>query len=244
MSVTNVTNKNLWGIYGEILMENNFEVLKACPLFSGLSTEEISNLLKENEYLAMSYIKNQFIAVEDEICNSIGIVIEGSIEVKKISASGNSLTITSMKQGNIFGEMMVFADTNRYPSSIISADDTTILFISQQSIIKMCTCNNRFLQNLMKMLSNKLLVLNSKIKYLSYQTIRQKVASYILDIYHKEQKSLLKLNHSRKEMAEFLNIPRPSLSRELENMKKEGLIDYDKAIIKILNLNSLKKTLV
>ena len=42
-------------------------------------------------------------------------------------------------------------------------------------------------------------------------------------------------------MAEMLNIPRPSLSRELTNMKEDGLIDFYKNNIKILDLEGLKK---
>ncbi len=50
----------------------------------------------------------------------------------------------------------------------------------------------------------------------------------------------IKLPFSRKKMAELLNIPRPSLSRELTNMRDEGIIDFDKNIIKIVDLDLLK----
>jgi Mn-dependent DtxR family transcriptional regulator len=44
-------------------------------------------------------------------------------------------------------------------------------------------------------------------------------------------------------MAELLNIPRPSLSRELIKMKQDGLIDFYKNRFKILDLKKLEKTL-
>ena len=44
-------------------------------------------------------------------------------------------------------------------------------------------------------------------------------------------------------MGELLNVPRPSLSRELTNMKNEGIIDFDRNTIKILKLDLLEEAL-
>ena len=46
---------------------------------------------------------------------------------------------------------------------------------------------------------------------------------------------------SKKEWADKLGVQRPSLSRELIKMKEEGIIDYDKDTISILNSSALKK---
>ena len=44
----------------------------------------------------------------------------------------------------------------------------------------------------------------------------------------------------RNEMAEFLNVARPSLSREMCRMRDEGLIDFHQSTIKIEDLEALK----
>jgi CRP-like cAMP-binding protein len=95
----------------------------------------------------------------------------------------------------------------------------------------------------MSLLSNKILMLNKKLKNISYETLRQKIASYILDEYSHQKKLDIILNYTRKEMAEQLGIPRPSLSRELVNMKKDNLIDFSKNHIIIKNVNNLEKLL-
>lgn len=104
--------------------------------------------------------------------------------------------------------------------------------------------NVSILNNFMGLLSNKILMLNKKLKNLSYETLRQKIASLLLESYHINKKALFQINSSRKEMAESLGVPRPSLSRELINMKKDGLIDFHKNAFKILNLEAMEDILM
>ena len=44
----------------------------------------------------------------------------------------------------------------------------------------------------------------------------------------------------RNEMADFLNIARPSLSREMCRMRDEGIIDFHRESIKIKDPDALK----
>ena len=87
-------------------------------------------------------------------------------------------------------------------------------------------------------------MLNQRLTNLSFDTLRKKIAN-ILILEHNKQKSIyLTLPYSRKKMAEMLNIPRPSLSRELIKMKDDGLIDFYKKEIKIIDLKALEDTLL
>jgi CRP-like cAMP-binding protein len=96
----------------------------------------------------------------------------------------------------------------------------------------------------MSLLSDKILMLNKKLKNISYETIRQKISSYILEEYHQQKNLKIYLNCTRKEMADQLGIPRPSLSRELINMKKDNLIDFNKNLIFIKDIDSLEDLLL
>ena len=88
-----------------------------------------------------------------------------------------------------------------------------------------------------------ILTLNKSIERLSYNSIRQKISNYILDEYNKQNSHLININMTKQKLAETLGIPRPSLSRELINMKDIGIIDYYKDTIKILDLDQLLKVL-
>jgi CRP-like cAMP-binding protein len=84
------------------------------------------------------------------------------------------------------------------------------------------------------------MALSSKLKQVSMKSLRQMICNYILSLYKKDKSLEINLNMSKKDWADKLGVQRPSLSRELINMKKDGLIDYDRSKIIILDLEEIK----
>lgn len=225
-------------------MGNIYESLVKCPLFKGFSPDEIESVIKDMQCKVSSYAKGQAVAFEDDECTSVGIILDGGVDIQKIYPTGKVVTIEALNPGHVFGEVILFSGMKKYPASIIANSDATILFISREDILKLCSMNQRFLNNIMGLLSNKILTLNRKIKNLSFQTVRQKIANFILEEYKKQKSATIFLPFSRKEIADLLGIPRPSLSRELAGMKDDGVIDFYKNSIKILAPERLEEYLV
>lgn len=221
-------------------MKYDISKLKNCVLFKNVQEEKISEIIEGINPTLKTYTKNQAIALEGDTCTSIGIVLEGEVVIQKIYLSGKTMVVSNLESGDIFGEVIVFSKMGMYPSTIIAGTNSKILFINKNDIVKICSLSNEVLNNFMELLSNKILMLNKKIKNLSFDTIREKICSYILDEYHKQKKMAVILPHSRKEMAEHLGVQRPSLSREFVKMKEEGLIDFNKSLVTILDINSLE----
>lgn len=225
-------------------MDNLANLLKTCVIFKKFNEETMELLLDKIDYKIYSYLKDETIAMEGEKCSNIGIILEGSIEIKKFFASGKTVTIAKFLSGDIFGEVIIFSDISKYPSTIVASDNCKILFISKEDIVTLCSLNSLVLNNFMALLSNKILLLNKKLKNLSYETLRQKISSLLLEHYNINKKTLFEISSSRKEMAEELGVPRPSLSRELVKMKKDGLIDFHKNTFKILDLEAMEDILM
>ncbi len=105
----------------------------------------------------------------------------------------------------------------------------------------MCSGNTLILNNFMELLSSKILNLNKKITELSLETLRQKLCFYLLQEYKKQKNLKLTIPMSKKSLSEYFGVQRPSLSRELINMKNDKLINSDKNIIEILDLDRLQQ---
>ena len=224
-------------------MKKYMDVLNKCILFKEIDNKEIENLIYKVSFTISSFNNGQIIALEESPCTSIGIILKGNVEIQKIYPSGKVMALNTFGEGNIFGEAIVFSNKNIYPSTIFSIGNTEIMFITRNDIILMCKNSDKFLANFATLLSNRILMLSDKIRNLSYETIRQKVANFLLEEYKKQQNIFLNFPYTRKKMAEILNIPRPSLSRELITMREEGIIDFDKNIIKILDMDLLEECL-
>ncbi|AYE34413.1 Crp/Fnr family transcriptional regulator [Clostridium septicum] len=222
-------------------MNEFLEVIGECSIFKKIKKEDIKNFIENSSYKLASYDKNDIIAVEGEDCNSIGIVVDGIIEIQNIYENGKNLTIKRFSRGDVFGEALVFSKQHIYPATIISVSKSKILFINKESIINFCFKDVDFLNNFMCLLSEKIIMLNNKIRNTSLKSIRQKISNFLLEQYNIREKTVINLNISKKEFAEILGIPRPSLSRELINMKDEGIIDLNKREINILDIDKLEE---
>ncbi len=53
--------------------------------------------------------KNFIIYLQNEICNTIDILLEGVVHIERIDESGNVLTITTLNPGDIMGGSLAFS---------------------------------------------------------------------------------------------------------------------------------------
>lgn len=212
-------------------------------MFKNKSEEYLLELFKDTNYVIKTYSKNDIIAMEGDTCTSIGLILKGSIDIKRTLGS-KVIHVSSFEMGHIFGEVIAFSDVNLYPATVVSSSSSKIMFISKSNFIEFCTSHQDFLEMFLNDLSNKIFVLNKSITNLTFSSIRQKICNFLFTEYKLQNNKNIKLNMTKEKIAESLGITRPSLSRELINMKDMGLIDYSRSHIKILDLEEIENILV
>lgn len=212
-------------------------------MFRNKSEKYILELFKDTNYTIKNYSKNDIIAMEGDTCTSIGLILDGSVDIKRMLGT-KIIHVSSFSKGNIFGEVIAFSDTNLYPATVISSSQSKIMFINKINFIHFCTSHEDFLEMFLNDLTNKIFVLNKSITNLTFSSIRQKICNFLISEYRLQKTKNIKLNMTKEKFAESLGITRPSLSRELINMKEVGLIDYSRTHINILDLEKLENILI
>lgn len=221
-------------------MEKWQSTILQSKLFRGFTESELERFLSKAKASREQYQKGQIVANEETPCTHIGIVISGVIDAQKTYPSGKFITINHLREGELFGEVIVFSDRKTFPATLIAQTESEVYFLKKEEIMLLNQEFPLLMENFAQILSQKILNLNQRVKSLSYHTLRQRIVDYILEIYKKQNTLMFQLPVSRKQMAERLGTPRPSLSRELAKMKDEGLIDYEKNSFKILDLEQLE----
>lgn len=227
-------------------MYHMFDIKNALSLnklFKDFYSIEITDFLVNSHYQTKDYSSGQIIALEGDPLNSLGLILNGSIEIQKSVLSGKKVTISQLIIGDVFGEAIIFSPKKSFPSTLISISDTKVMFVGKTNVIKICSQNEKFLHNLLELLSEKILIMDSRLRYLSGESIRQKISLYLLERYEEKKKLDIHIPLTREALAEQFGIARPSLSRELNKMKREGLIDLEKHTIIIHNLALLEQFL-
>ena len=77
-------------------------------------------------------------------------------------------------------------------------------------------------------LADKNRSLMEKIEVVSKKSLREKILSYLSLEAQKHDSKYFDIPLGRLELADYLCIDRSALTRELNNMKKDGLLDFDK----------------
>ena len=235
--------KSNYSYFLEVFMNiNNYKnLISHTYLFNEFSPEDILTLFTRDYYKIKRYEKNSIVYLQNELCNTIDIVLDGNVSIQKIGENGDILTIVTYSSGDIMGGSLAFSKTNQYPLTVVSDSRSTILHINRELILNLCQSNRKFLTKFLESLSSKALILTDKIKFISMKNIRDKIIEFLTYEYYLQGNTVIKLRISKKELAEKFGIQRPSLFRELKKMKQDGLIDYDSSSIEILDITMLKK---
>lgn len=217
--------------------------MKKCRLFNSLDEKALLEILQSPSSRIMIYDNGNVIFSQGETCSNLSIVLLGEVEIQKLEASGKVLTVSNLKIGDVFGENLLFGDKNKYPMNVISKASSAVLHLSKGYVEELCQKSPGFLTTLMQTLSNKAVALSSKLNEIGLRSLRQKICQNIYSLYTINNTKSFPLEMSKKEWAEKLAVQRPSLSRELIKLKDEGIIDYDKNTITLLDIEAIEDIL-
>ncbi len=216
------------------------QIVAHTDLFSGFSSNQLLALFKEGLYSQSKHNKNSIIYIQNEKCSTMDVILEGELAVQKIDENGGVLTISSFFAGDVIGGNLLFSHRNTFPMTITCKSDCTILHIKKELVIELCQNSKDFLIKFLRSISDKALILTDKINFISMKTVRQRIIDYLTFEYFYQNSPVIHLKISKKELAERFGIKRPSLSRELNKMRSEGLIEFDAKTITIKDLRIIK----
>ncbi|NLZ28964.1 MAG: Crp/Fnr family transcriptional regulator [Firmicutes bacterium] len=227
----------------------NYEKLTAlddCPLFEDIDAPGRTSILNCLQPRIRRYPnKDLYVGLEGEKLSGVGVILQGEIAVVKEDHAGNRLMIARFGAGELIGEVAAFSSEQLWPATTITSGPCEIMFISINKIIdscpNQCSEHRQLITNVLKIIANRALVMNRKMNYLMTRSLRVKISNYLLEQYKKHGKPIFELPLTRQELADYLHVSRPSLSREIGRMRDEGIISFHLNRFKIKSMGALKK---
>lgn len=231
------------------MRENRISLLQTNPIFSGLNSYQIQSLLPCITHKVVTYPKNHYIYHSGDSVQYLGVVLSGRLAISKQDVDGNRVVVANINENEFFGEAIIFATGGVVPHDVVAEEETAVLYLTSDFFLRSCgsacdlqDAHTTVMKNMLRILSDRAMLLNRKISYLTAPDLRTKVAMYLSDLYNNYGSLTFQTPLNRDELAEFLAVARPSLSREFANLKKDGIIDYYRSSIKILDLEALQTT--
>ncbi len=207
------------------------------PLFMNISEDEYKDMMSKNFTKKKEYNKSSFIFHADDIISEIGLVMYGQVLIQHTDFNGNEIIISHIDAGQIFAESYALCKEPLMVSAV-AADYTKVLFVdtnmfTDESNIRY-SWYPKMLSNLLKISAGKNLALSNRIFCTGPKTIRSRLMIYLSSQASKAKSSEFSIPFNRQQMADYLNLDRSALSKELCKMRDEGIIAFHKNHFHIL----------
>lgn len=213
-----------------------FETVKSNSLFRGIAFSDFERIVPCLSAKTVVYKKDDVILLSGDAANFVGLILSGSVQIIKEDRSGRSAILTKLGVPELFGEVFACAEITQSPVTVLAAEDAEILLIDYRKIITSCIAacpfHARLIENMLKLIARKNLLLNQKIEVLSKRTTREKLLAFF-----EIQRGMAKrftIPYNREELAHYLCVDRSAMSNELCKMRDEGLIRFQKSTFEII----------
>ena len=195
--------------------------------FEDLTKFQINKLYDLLGVHIYKFSKSQEILPTIKNGNIIGIILEGSAQIKNIEYNGNEIIIENLETNSVFGTNISLTNNENY--EIIAKEDSQVVVIDYDKLININNLNhnyfNIFLKNLFDIVNEKMKEKNERIRVLEKKQIRDKLLEYFEIEYKKSYLRRIYLPFSLKDLADYMGVNRSAMFRELKHLKEDHLIE-------------------
>ena len=166
-----------------------------------------------------------------------GIILTGAVEVSFLNENADQIDMNIFEAGKSFGETMEGANLAASRMFVKALHDTLILRLQFRQLYERTACSDphlwRFTLNMLRRIAQKGIFYQHKIRIMGQKSIRAKLSVYLQAIPVEEGGTAVRdLNQTQ--LARYLGVERSALSREMSHLRDEGVIDYDRKTLRVL----------
>ena len=191
----------------------------------------ILNVLSKKEHqMVKGYqiAKGNVIYHEGDVCENIGIVISGKVDIVSYSFDGKELLINSLKPGEIFGNNLLFSSSPIYRGDVVAKEKSVVAFINKENLVYLLQNNPDFLDLYLQAQSDKAKTLTARIQLLSFPNAEERL------FYYASKNNGVITFKNVTTLAATIGVQRETLSRLLTNLIERHLIKKEKGKITVL----------
>jgi len=212
--------------------------LRQLNLFKRLPQDDLQVL--EKIVRVRSYARDEYIFYENDKVKGFFGIVQGRVKIYKLGFTGKEHILHILGPGEIFAEITVFWDL-KYPANALAMERSTILFIPKQDFKDLLQKSPELSLHFLGVFALRLKEMVSKVEELSLKEVPSRLATYFILAWETEGKKEFVLDVSKHQLAGLLGTIPETLSRVIKKFKDQHLIEVQHNLIKLHNLDRLKK---
>ena len=201
----------------------------ASPLFQDLSEAELDTLAAAGHLRTRQFAKHEVIFRAGSCVREIGIVLRGSVHIENLDLWGTKSILSSVGAGQAFAETYALCGDVMMVDAV-AAEECEVLFVNISAFSGGApgTVHEKLLRNLLTVSMRKNLSLSQRIFCTIPKTVRGRLLTYFSAQAARSGSLQFEIPFNRQQLADYLNLDRSALSKELCKMRDEGLLEFDK----------------
>ena len=208
----------------------DIEILRDNLLFRGMDAEEMEDCLNALSGRTQRFPKDAVILRAGEAAERMGIVLRGSVTVESNDIWGNCTILSHVDAGGFFAETYAYLGGVMLVD-VVANEISEVLFLRLGELQNAPAENGwraKLTKNLLTVSMHKNLTLAGRSFHTAPKSIRGKVLSYLNTVSIQKRSTEFDIPFDRQQLADYLNVERTALSKELGKMQAEGLIKTKK----------------
>lgn len=201
------------------------------PLFDGIDETGQEAMRRCGGMRKGHFEKNETIFhTGDQVCE-VGTVLLGGVNIETNDLWGNRSILSHVPAGQVFAETYALC---REPMMVdaVASEASEILFLNLKLLLHSAHAGTvwqpRIIQNLLQISAQKNLALSGRIFCTTPKTIRGRLLVYLSAQSAKAKSTAFRIPFDRQGLADYLNLDRSALSKELGKMRDEGILEFHK----------------
>lgn len=215
------------------------QILLQIPLFRELDAGLKRRLVDELEFVLYEVSHKEVVLKQDTRCNHLYVLLKGELEVDIIDVAGNLVKVEEIIASRAFATPHLFGENTILPATFTAMEDSVLLMATRASVFKLISSVPQLLHSFLCVTGrcNKCTV--TRLRILSYKNLRSRFVYYLME--HRTSGSQAVLEHNQVQLADYLCVTRPALSKEINKMIKEGLLEINKKEVTLVDMQALKE---
>ena len=220
-----------------------YDNLLQLPLFQGLCKDDFTTIIEKVKFHFLNYKENDIIRNQGDTCNQLVFLLSGEITQKVANEEEGYTLSETLHAPHIIEPYSLFGMDTRYTATYLAKTDATLLTIDKAYVYTELNNYEIFRLNYLNILSNRIRVSHKKLWSNHMSSLNEKFVYFLLDRCLKPQGDKV-LNITMEDLARIVNETRINVSRMLNDMHQQGLIQLKRKEIYIPALEKLTESLI
>lgn len=200
----------------------------ASPLFRGLTPAEWDALAQSGQLRTKTFSRHEIIFHAGSRIHEVGVVLRGSVHIENLDLWGTKTILSSIPAGQVFAETYAFCGDAMLVDAV-AAEDCEVRFVNAAAFSGGSSAGqDKLLHNLLAVSMRKNLSLSQRIFCTTPKTVRGRLLTYFSAQTAACGRLEFDIPFNRQQLADYLNLDRSALSKELCRMRDEGLLQFEK----------------